>query len=576
MRNSAFFNGKVFLAALGTFASLSFSALPTGVTLKTFYDTASVNLKGSLAKITSIAEVPGLPKHLFALDLKGKLWGIFPNAPGYSGLSWVNYTGAAYTKTLLADFSSDTHYSAEGEAGAYSVVFSPLYATNHKFYVWYYRNNAAWAAILPKYYPSGVKGIASFNGQDPFGLAAGDFSLDEYQTNDSATSVTRLRQVFIVHQQPAVGSGTAKFGPDGYLYLTTGSYDGESRNLHNNLNKVLRIDVTTPPPVGASYVVPADNPYVGVIASVDSFQSLGTKPPNYPPFVNGAVDTALKKEIWARGFRNPWTLAFDPDSGFLWMGEILQDRNEEINLIVKGGNYGWNRGGDLNNLGDGNYGGSSYGWGYSGPCATATNPEHKPGGDSCKYYKDPAFAAPRSGAHALQCVIAGTVFHGAKTSPFYGYLLGTDNTLDTLWAFKKGDATPQSIGHPTNFGNNVSHRGISSMASGIDGTVYVSAMDWYDPANKTYTGTSAYYELYQLSSPDLTTKSYAELTTDIQVHNKRMMDKFTSQPRLMVNLGFSGKANGRVYDLGGKLTSGRPGAGVYYLKPDASQVNPSR
>ncbi len=569
MKNQAFFSHKRSLMALGMLASISFSALPTGVTLKAFYDTNAVNLRTSLAKPTSIAEVPGLPKHLFVLDLKGKLWGIFPNATGYSGLSWVNYTGTTYIKTLLADFSSDTHYSAEGEAGAYSVVFSPLYATNHKFYIWYYKNDPAWAATLPKYYPSGVKGIASFNGQDPFGLAAGDFVLDEYQTNDSATAVTRLRQqVIVVHQQPAVGSGTAKFGPDGYLYLTTGSYDGESRNLHNNLNKVLRIDVTTPPPVGASYVIPSDNPYVGALSAIDSFQSLGTTAPDYPPYFNGSMDTAIKKEIWARGFRNPWTLAFDPDSGFLWMGEIQEDHAEEINLIVKGGNYGWNRGGDLNNLGDGNYGNTGRGWSFSGPCATAANPDHRPGGDSCKYYKDPAYAAPRSGAHALQCVIAGTVFHGAKTSPFYGYLLGTDNTLDTLWAFKKGDATPQSIGHPTNFGNSLSHRGISSMASGIDGTVYVSAMDWFDPANKTYTGGSVYYEIMQLSSPDLTTKSYAELTTEIKSQNKRMMDKFTTQARLMVNLGFSSHANGKVYDLGGKLTSGQRGAGVYFLKPN--------
>ncbi|HAP00124.1 MAG TPA: hypothetical protein DCQ83_08785 [Fibrobacteres bacterium] len=561
----------IFLTTLGIMTALACSQLPTGVTLKAFYDTNAVNLKASLAKITSIAEVPGLPKHLFALDLKGKLWGIFPNATGYSGLSWVNYTGTAYTKTLLADFSSDTHYSAEGEAGAYSVVFSPLYATNRKFYIWYYKNNAAWAASLPKYYTGTQGGITTpFNGEDPFGNPAGDFVLDEYQTNDSATAVTRLRQVFYVHQQPAVGSGTAKFGPDGYLYLTTGSYDGEARNLHNNLNKVLRIDVTTPPPSGASYVIPSDNPYVGAISAIDSVLSLGTKPPNYPPFVNSAgVDTAIKKEIWARGFRNPWTLAFDPDSGFLWMGEILQDRNEEINLIVKGGNYGWNRGGDLNNLGDGNYGGSSYGWGFSGPCASAASPEHKPGGDSCKYYTNPAYSAPRSGSHALQCVIAGTVFHGSKTSPFYGYLLGTDNTLDTLWAFKKGDAAPQSIGHPNNFGNNVSHRGMSAMVSGIDGTVYVAAMDWYDPANRTYKGTSAYFELYQLSSPALTTKTYAELTTDIKIQNKRMTDKFTNQPRLMVDLGLipSAGSAGNVYDLSGKLKAGHRSAGVYYLKP---------
>ena len=151
MKNSAFMRTKMFLTILGALASLSFSALPTGARLQTIYDTTTTSLKADLVKIVSIAEVPGLPKHLYVLDLKGKLWGIFPNATGYSGLSWYNYTGTAYTKKLLIDFSSVTHYSAEGEAGAYSVCFHPLYAQNHKFYIYYYKNDPAWAASLPKY-----------------------------------------------------------------------------------------------------------------------------------------------------------------------------------------------------------------------------------------------------------------------------------------------------------------------------------------------------------------------------------------------------------------------------------------
>ena len=547
--------GKILLTALGILglsASLAFSQLPKTVTLKTFYDTTATSLKADLVKVVSIAEVPGLPKHLYVLDMKGKLWGIFPNAAGYSGMQWYNYAGTAYTKKLLADFSAVTHYSAEGEAGAYSVCFHPLYAQNRKFYIYYYKNDPAWAASLPKYYTGSQGGITTpYNGEDPFGNPAGTVTLDEYQVDSlDVSKVTKLREVFKWHQQPAVGGGTAKFGPDGYLYLTSGSYDGSGRDLHNYLNKVFRIDVTSAPPAGAAYVIPPDNPYAN------------------------AGDTAIRKEIWARGFRNPWTTAFDWDTGDMWLGDVDQDHHEEINLIVKDGNYGWDRGGDLNNMGDGNYGQLGPGWGFSGPCATAAAPYHKPGGDSCKYYTDPAYTAPRIGAHALQCVIVGTVFRGAATSPFYGYLLGSDNTLDTIWAIKKGDAAPQSVGHPTQFGNSVGHRGIGAMSSGIGGIVYVAALDWYDPANRTYRGTSQYFEVFQLASPDLQLKSYAEVTA-IEKQNMAKLNRLKG-PRLIVDLGFALKhANyDKLYDLGGKLTSARRGAGVYFVKPVSPVTRP--
>lgn len=115
-------------------------------------------------------------------------------------------------------------------------------------------------------------------------------------------------------------SGSLLFGPDGCLYFSVG--DGGQRDnvarLAQNLfamnGKILRLNVdgqTGRRPYG----IPDDNPFV---------KTAGAHP-----------------EIWCLGLRNPWGLSFDPDSGTLWCADVGQDQREEINIIVKGGNYGW-------------------------------------------------------------------------------------------------------------------------------------------------------------------------------------------------------------------------------------------
>jgi glucose/arabinose dehydrogenase len=179
-----------------------------------------------------------------------------------------------------------------GEMGLLGLAFHPDYESNGYFYVNYTKPSPLQTRI------SRFKVSQDANAADP----------------ESEEILLTFNQPYQNHN-----GGQIAFGPDGYLYIATG--DGGSsgdpnnnaQNLNSLLGKILRIDVDNTDDT-LHYAIPADNPFV-------------------------SIDTA-RHEVYAYGLRNPWRFSFD-SSGRLWAADVGQNAWEEIDIIEKGGNYGW-------------------------------------------------------------------------------------------------------------------------------------------------------------------------------------------------------------------------------------------
>ena len=186
----------------------------------------------------------------------------------------------------------------QGEMGLLGLTFHPSFQTNRKFYVNYVRNaGGQFQSVIAEYLAS----VTNPNQSDP-------------------PSERILLTVNQVSNFPNHKAGQLAFGPDGFLYFGLGDGGGEGdpfghgQNTQTLLAKMLRIDVDASSP-GLAYRIPSDNPFVG----------------------GGGLP-----EIWAHGFRNPWRFSFDRNTGRMFVADVGQDRFEEIDIVQKGGNYGWN------------------------------------------------------------------------------------------------------------------------------------------------------------------------------------------------------------------------------------------
>lgn len=232
--------------------------------------------------LTAFRQVPGSSNVFLVLHQKGMIWRMEKTATGEN-------------KTVFADLSGEVFYE-RGPNGLQDVVFHPKFRRNRKYYLQYqvFEEGKVATVIVEK-------------------TCAPDFS------RDSGEPSRRLMKIVSVAEDHS--GGCLQFGPDGYLYVVMGDTgphndpNGHAQNLQLLLGKLLRIDVNHTEG-GQAYAIPADNPFVG--------------------------RSDARPEIWAYGFRNPWRFCFDSATGDLWLADVGQDRVEEVDIVRRGENHGWN------------------------------------------------------------------------------------------------------------------------------------------------------------------------------------------------------------------------------------------
>jgi glucose/arabinose dehydrogenase len=204
--------------------------------------------------------------------------------------------------------------------------------------------------------------------------------------------------------------GTVLFGRDGMLYLSCG--DGGAANdplqagqdLGTLLAKVLRIDVDRTEG-DRPYGIPKDNPFIS---------TAGARP-----------------EIWAYGLRNVWRMSFDRKTGELWGGDVGQNAYEEVDIIVKGGNYGWNPREGLHAFPDGRPG--AFGNDYVDPVVEYPHSQGVSitGGYVWRSAKAPEHDGVYLYADLVSCRIWGVRAKDGKLSQGPDLLMTTRNQLPT-------------------------------------------------------------------------------------------------------------------------------------------------
>ena len=252
--------------------------------------------------------------------------------------------------------------SGPNEAGLLGLAFDPAFRTSGRFYVSYTRTRAGQLqSVISRFTVSGP----------PLGRP------------DPATEVELLS---IAQPYSNHNGGSIAFGPDGLLYLgfgdggSAGDPQNNGQRLDTLLGKILRIDVSGPGP----YRTPADNPFVG--------------------------QPGAREEIWAYGLRNPWRFAFDPATGALWAGDVGQGAQEEIDIIEKGGNYGWRR---------------VEGTACYSPAADCQRPDLLP----------PVAAYDHGEGKSVS---GGQVYRGAAMPSLYGSYIFGDFVSGTVWGLTPG------------------------------------------------------------------------------------------------------------------------------------------
>jgi glucose/arabinose dehydrogenase len=220
---------------------------------------------------------------LFVVEQQGKIW-VFEN------------NSTVLASEIFLDITQKVDNS-DDEEGLLGLAFHPEFSDNGYFYV-------------------------NYTASSPSRTVISRFEVSDLDSNladpGSEFIILEFNQPFGNHN-----GGQLAFGPiDGFLYVaigdggSSGDPAGYAQSLNSLLGKIIRIDVDSTDQE-SNYGIPTDNPF----------------------YENTA---GYREEIYAFGLRNPWRFSFDPDTEWLWAADVGQNLWEEIDIIVKGGNYGWN------------------------------------------------------------------------------------------------------------------------------------------------------------------------------------------------------------------------------------------
>ena len=268
---------------------------------------------------------------------------------------------------MFLDMSGRAMEATDGkfEEGVNGFAFHPQFKKNGLFYLYYTQ-------------------------QKPKRLVVSEMKISEADADKADPATER-----VLIEWPLVNwnhhGGNVVFGPDGYLYFGVGdnSKKNDELRLAQNLaslnGKIMRIDVNSREYISA-YGIPDDNPYANGVNALP--------------------------QIWASGIRNPWGLHFD-EKGRLWCADVGQDLYEEIDWIVKGGNYGW-----------------SYREGaHAFPLRTdAPPPDAK--------FIDPIFEYNHGEGLSIT---GGVIYRGEKRPELKGAYIYGDFVIGKIWALRVGD-----------------------------------------------------------------------------------------------------------------------------------------
>lgn len=327
----------------------------------------------------AIATPPGETNRLFIVEQAGRI-AVITNL-------------AAPNRSVFLDISSRIVADLPGgERGLLGLAFHPGYASNGLFFIAYTGNTTT----------------AVTGGTNSMHDVIARYQVSATNANVAATNETRI----IAQRDEASNhnGGCLQFGPDGYLYTSHGDEGNQDDSLNNSqridkdfFSGILRLDVEkksgnlVPNPHPSSttnYLVPADNPFVGATS-----------------FNGSAVNfNNVRTELWAVGLRNPWRYSFDPQTGTMYCGDVGGAVREEVDVIIKGGNYGW---------------------AYREGVTTGPKSAQAPTGFTSRSpILDYAHGTATNQGNA---VIGGVVYRGARIAQLAGAYVFGDNSSGHIW-----------------------------------------------------------------------------------------------------------------------------------------------